>query len=51
MKIVTIGAELWEWVGGRTDGHDEADSCFSQICESPKNGYDENKKVAARRKN
>jgi len=32
MKIRPVGAELFH-VDRRTDGHDEADSSFSQLCE------------------
>jgi hypothetical protein len=32
MKIRVVGAEFYR-VGGRTDGHDEANSRFSQFCE------------------
>ena len=33
MQIRPVGAELFH-ADGRTGGHDEADSCFSQFCES-----------------
>jgi len=33
MKIRTLGAELFH-ADGRTDRHDEANSRFSQLCES-----------------
>jgi len=33
MKIHPVRAELFH-ADGRTDGHDEANSRFSQICES-----------------
>jgi len=32
MKIRPVGAELFQ-ADGRTDGHDEANSSFSQLCE------------------
>jgi len=32
MKIRLVGAELFHAVA-RTDGHNEANSCFSQFCE------------------
>jgi len=32
MKICPVGAELF-LAGGRTDGHDEANSRFAQFCE------------------
>jgi hypothetical protein len=32
MKIRPVGAELL-YADGRTDGHDEANSCFSEFCE------------------
>jgi len=35
MKIRRVGAELFH-ADGRTDKHDEANSCFSQFCESVK---------------
>jgi hypothetical protein len=36
MKIRPMGAEFFHAdrrTEGRTDGHDEANSCFSQFCE------------------
>jgi len=33
MKIRPAGTELFH-VGGRTDGHNETDSRFSQFCEN-----------------
>ena len=33
MKILPVGAELFH-ADGRTDGHDEANSLFSQLCET-----------------
>jgi len=32
MKIRPVGAELFH-VDGQTDRHDEANSCFSELCE------------------
>jgi hypothetical protein len=34
-KIRQVGAELFH--AGRTDGHDEANNCFSQFCERARN--------------
>jgi len=48
MKICPVGAELFH-VDGRTDRHDEANSRFSQFCESAKKSN--NVVVAASGKN
>jgi len=34
MDICPVGAELFR-AYRRTDGHDEANSCFSKFCECP----------------
>ena len=36
MKVHAVGAELFQRKEGRTDRHDEANSRFSQFCESVK---------------
>jgi hypothetical protein len=38
MKIRSVGAEFFHvdtWMDRQTDGHDEANSRFSQYCECP----------------
>ena len=44
MKICPLGVELFRtarWSDGRADRHNEANSCFSQLFETPKNGSHE----------
>jgi hypothetical protein len=44
MKIRPLVAELFcgaRWSDGRADRHNEANSCFSHLFETPKNGIHE----------
>jgi hypothetical protein len=44
MKIPPLGAELFctaRWSDGRADRHNVANSCFSRVFETPKNGSHE----------
>jgi hypothetical protein len=48
MKIRQVGAEMFH-AEGWTEGHDEANSRFSQVCERPKNSSTPTYKAAVRR--